>query len=160
MLKIPYEKKEYEVAPEGLWQGVCCDVIDRGYLETPWGHQHKIDIRWQIEETNSQGKRFWVTKRFTATWNEKGHLRPFLEAWRGKKFSEEDMSEFDIESLIGANCQLQIVHDITDRGTYANVQAIMGPPKGAPKMRVEDYTRDKDREDAKKADDGEDSVPF
>jgi hypothetical protein len=139
---------EYTVAPEGLWPAVCCDVFDLGVQATPWGEQIKIEISWQLEEKDPQsGRRYLISQRYTPSLHEKSRLRPMLEAWRGCKFTKDEEREFDIEKLLGANCQLQIIHNIKDEGrTYANVQAVVPPAKGSIKLRVEDYTRRIDRE--------------
>lgn len=146
-MPIYARKKEYTIAPEGLWVAVCCDVYDLGLVDTPWGKQVKIEITWQLEERDPDtDKRFTVSRRFTPTLGQKSHLRPLLESWRGRKFTKEEEKEFDIEKLLGANCQVQIVHNVTDGGTYANVQACVPYPKNTPRISVEGYVRRIDRE--------------
>jgi hypothetical protein len=146
---VKREKIEYTPAPEGLHQAVCCDVVDLGLLPTPWGPKHKIELRWQLEITNPdhEDKPFMVTKRFTSSLHEKANLRSTLETWRGKKFSDEELDGFDIEALLGVNCQVQIIHNITDDATYANVQAVVPAPRNAAKLRVRDYVRKVDRQE-------------
>jgi hypothetical protein len=142
------KEREYSPAPEGLNSAVCCDVIDLGLIETGFGKQEKIEIRWQLEEIDPKShKRYLVPQRYTPSLHEKSKLRPLLESWRGKKFSKEELKRFDIEKLIGANCQLSIVHNIKDEGeVYANVQAIVPPARNAGKLYVdEDYVRVQDR---------------
>jgi hypothetical protein len=139
---------EYTVAPEGLWPAVCCDVYDLGIVKTQFGDQVKIEITWQLEEKDPQtGKRFLISQRYTPSLHEKSRLRPLLESWRGRKFTKDEEKEFDIEKLLGANCQLQLVHNIKDEGrTYANVQACVPYPKNVPRISVEGYIRKVDRE--------------
>jgi hypothetical protein len=137
-------KKEFTPAPEGLFSAVCCDVVDLGDLDTPWGKKPKVEIRWQIEETNPETQKpFMVLRRFTLSLHEKANLRSTLEAWRGRKFSKEELEGFDLERLIGANCQVQIIHNIADESTvYANVQAVVPAAKNGAKLRVsQDYIR-------------------
>lgn len=142
-----YAKKkesEYTVAPEGLWPAVCCDVVDLGIVQGAFGPQEKIEIRWQLEEVDEKtGRRFLIVQRYTPSLHEKSRLRPMLEAWRGKKFTAEEERQFDIEKLLGANCQLQIIHNVKDEGrVYANVQAVVPMPRNAAKIRIsEDYVR-------------------
>lgn len=97
------------------------------------------------EET---GKNFMVSKSYTASLNDKANLCQDLETWRGRKFTAEEKMGFDLEKLVGAPCQLQIVHNVVDGGqVYANVQAIVPIGKGMTKMRVpSDYVRKQDRE--------------
>ena len=142
------KEKEYSPAPEGLQAAVCCDVVDLGLIETGFGKQEKIEIRWQLEDVDPKSnKRFMVTQRYTPSLHEKSKLRPLLESWRGKKFSKEELKQFDIEKLIGANCQLSIVHNIKDEGeVYANVQAIVPAARNSARLYPDrDYVRMQDR---------------
>lgn len=153
-------------APEGLHQAVCVDVVDKGIQETQWGPKQQIKLVWQVEAVDPETEfRFQVHQTYTSSLNEKAKLRQHLEAWRGKKFKVEELKGFDVEKLIGVNCQLQIVHNLADAGrVWANVQAIVPLGKGMVKMRPEDYVRLKDRakqengETAEVADDSD--VPF
>ena len=144
-----YTKGDYSPAPEGLHQAVCIDVVDQGMKQTAWGEKHKVQVRWaldQIDEKN--GRAFMVTASYTLSLHKKALLRQHLEAWRGRKFSEEELQGFDLEKLIGVNCQLQIVHSLGDEGTvYSNVQAVVPLGKGMTKMPVPpDYVRVCNRE--------------
>lgn len=140
-------RREFTPAPEGLHQAVCVDVTDLGLQATQWGEKQKVEIRWQLEEKDEEtGKRFLIMSRYTNSLNEKATLRQHLEAWRGRRFTAEELEGFDLEKLLGANCQLQIIHNIVDGGrTYANVQAIVPLGKGMTKLRGEDYIRVIDR---------------
>lgn len=139
--------KDFKPAPEGLHPAVCVDVVDKGMVTGQFGTQHKIQLRWQLEERDSEsGKRFMVVSTYTASLNEKATLRKVLESWRGRKFTADELEKFDLETLVGANCQIQIAHNIKDGGrTYANVQAIVRAAKGVPALRPEEYVRDVDR---------------
>ena len=134
--------------PEGLHHAVCVDVIDLGVLQTNWGDKHKVRIVWQVEEENTDtGRRFDVRKHYNLSLHTKATLRKDLESWRGRTFSETELGGFDLEQLIGANGQVQVVQDITDESkVYANVQALVPPPKGTTKLVPLDYTRVKDRQ--------------
>jgi hypothetical protein len=159
-------RKDFTPAPEGLHQAVCCDVIDLGICETNWGDKHQVEIRWQLEVTNEEnGKPFMVLKRYTLSLHEKAALRQHLEAWRSRKFTAEELEGFDLEKLVGVNCQIQVVHNVSDDGRrYGNVQAIVPLGRGMTKMRVRDYVRVVDREDAKHdggvVEEAEEEVPF
>ncbi|MEY4385808.1 MAG: hypothetical protein RLY20_1091 [Verrucomicrobiota bacterium] len=54
---------------------------------------------------------------------------------------------FDVESIIGTNCLLNIQHNQVSDKTYANVVSIMPLVKGMPKMTAAEYVRKKDRQD-------------
>jgi hypothetical protein len=145
-------KLEYSVAPEGLHAAVCCDVVDKGVIKGQWGEAHKVEIRWQLEEidpTTNPPRPYMVVAWYTLSLHEKSRLRPMLAAWRGRKFTPEELAGgFDLEKLIGTNCQVQIVHNIReDGGTFASVQAVVPPAKDAVKFRVSPtYVRVQDRD--------------
>lgn len=158
---------KFTPAPEGLHHAVCVDVIDLGVLQTTWGDKHKVRLVWQIEEADTEtGKRFEARKQFNLSLHEKATLRKDLEAWRGRKFTADELKGFDLEKLLGVNCQIQIVHEIgEDASIWANVQAVVPAPKNVPRIAPMDYVRVKDRA----ADQGngksanpksEDEVPF
>ena len=136
-------KGEFTPAPEGLHPAVCCDVVDRGVVESQWGESHQVEVRWQLEDKDPKTNRpFMVQRRYRLSLHEKSSLRPMLEAWRGRKFSQEELEGFDLEKLIGVNCQVQVIHNIKDNGVYANVQAVVPAPKNGTKLRVDsDYIR-------------------
>ena len=143
------KKGEYSTPPEGLFAAVCVDVVDLGLVKNQWGEQYKVQIRWQLEDVDPESdppRPYMVVATYTNSLHEKSRLRPMLEAWRGKKFSAEELDGFDLEKLLGANCQVQVIHNITDKGTYANVQAVVPKPKNGMVLRPsEDYVRMCDR---------------
>lgn len=137
-------------APEGLWPGVCVDVVDKGVVESKqYKPRHMIQLRWIVdaEPPLETGKPHLVSRNFGLTLGLKSSLRPFLEAWRGRKFTDEELRGFDIESLIGANGQVQVIHSTYNGTTYGNVQAVVRAPKNAERMPIpSDYVRECDRE--------------
>lgn len=160
--------KSYTPAPEGTHQAVCVDVIDKGEQPNPFKPgttQRKIDIAWQIAERRDDEKRYVVYKRYTLSLNEKATLRHDLESWRGKPFTREEEMGFDVETVISANCLVNVQHKASADGsrTYANVIAVMPLVKGMPKMVADDYQRH--QEQAPEPEDvpppvEEDLVPF
>ncbi len=141
------EQKEYTPCPEGLHHAVCVDVVDLGIVTGAFGDKHKVRIVWQIEEEQPDtGRRHTASKQYTLSLHEKASLRKDLESWRGRKFVKDELAGFDLEKLIGVNCQIQVVHDISDDGRiWGNVQAVVPPPKNIAKLSALDYTRHKDR---------------
>jgi hypothetical protein len=141
---------DFTPAPEGLWPGVCVDVVDKGIVESKmYKPRHMIQIRWVIdaEPPLADGKPHMAVRSFGLTLGEKSALRPFLEAWRGKKFTDEELEGFDVERLIGVCGQVQILHSKTNGKTYGNVQAVVPYPRGMEKMAVPvDYIRQEERD--------------
>lgn len=156
-------KKSFDPPPEGLLHCVCVDAVDLGIVDGPFGPARKLQLVWAAADTDKDGKRFLIFRQFTASLHEKSKLRPMLESWRGKKFTPEELKGFDIEKLIGANCQIQIVHKLRADGSMGyDVQAVVPAPKGVPMLKTEGYVRKKDRVEnaAQVAEPEEPAVPF
>lgn len=160
-------KGNFIPAPEGTWPGVCVDVVDKGIVTIgDYKPRHMVQFRWILdaEPPLADGKPHMAVRSFGLSLHEKSSLRPFLESWRGKKFTEDELQEFELEDLIGANGQIQILQ--TKRGgiVYGNVQAILPLGRGMAKMEVpSDYVRQVERDrraGLEKEPDGAASDPF
>lgn len=138
------ESKNFTPAPEGTHQAVCVDVIDRGMKPNAFkagALQRKIDVAWQIDEARDDGKRFVVYKRYTLSLHEKSNLRKDLESWRGKAFTLAEEMGFDVETVIGANCLINVQHHEGNDRTFANVVSVMPLIRGMQKLFPSDYAR-------------------
>ena len=169
-------KPEIPPCPEGPQRLVCCDIVDHGNVVDGFGKtKHKITLIWQSEHilpNNPEygefaGKPFIVQRRFTLSLHERAELRRYLESWRGRKFTPEELKGFALGKLIGANAYGQIIQMTKPRGTFAEVIALMPLPAGASKLTVSpDYVRMKDRKPADAAPGApatkipEDDIPF
>ena len=162
--------------PEGQFAAKCIDIVDLGMVEMTWQGQtrrkHRIFLRFfcgqYFEDESGERRPLWIDKYFTLSLHENSALRPFLEAWRGRKFTEEELRGFNVAKLLHADALIQVSHNITPEKTYANIDSIMRLPKGMePAPMLEGYVRVKDRpkdEGPVKApspfDDEDDDLPF
>jgi hypothetical protein len=136
------------LAPAGIHAAVCVDVQDLGLQTGAYGAKHKVRLVWQLDALDPEaGRRVEVARVYTLSLSERAALRKDLECWRGKKFTDQELDlGFDLERVIGANCQVVVSHDLGDNGTtYANVDSVLPAAKGAPKLAPEAFTRLKDR---------------
>ncbi len=156
---------DFKLSPAGQHHAVCVDVIDKGLVAVEWEGkkrtQHKCRIVWEIDALMEDGKtRYTAGRQFTASLGEKAALRAFLEAWRGRPFTEDELSGFDTEQLIGINALIQIVHTKKGDRTYDNINSIMKLVKGMEKMSPSGkYIRVKDRTPAEQAQNSHDDPP-
>ncbi len=131
------------IAP-GVYVAVCYGLIDLGtHLNPLFGNEaHKVLVQWEIPEVRGDFDRDGqkvslpraISKRYTLSLSEKANLRRDLESWRGRKFTAQELAGFDLRNLLGAACQLQIVHETNKEGrTFGTIAAIMALPKGMPK---------------------------
>lgn len=134
-------------APEGLFPACCVDVQNLGLVQGAYGPKNKVRLVWQLDLTTEEGRRYEVARVYTLSLHERAALRKDLESWRGRGFTEKELDGFDLEKLLGANCQIQVVQKLGDDGTvYANVATVISPAKGVPKLAAVDFVRLKDRQ--------------
>lgn len=136
------------LAPAGVHSAVCVDVQDLGLQTGAYGQKHKVRLVWQLDAVDPEaGRRVEVARLYTLSLHERAALRQDLERWRGKKFTDQELDlGFDLEKVIGANCQVVVSHSLGDNGTtYANVDSVLPPVKGAPKLAPHAFVRLKDR---------------
>lgn len=99
---------------------------------------NKIRITWELPELKKEFKEgegerpYSISKEFTMSLNEKGNLRPFLNSWRGRSFTEDELKGFDILAIVGAPCMLNIIHKKSKDGskTYVEIATITPLMKG------------------------------
>ncbi len=135
---------------EGTFKAVCVDVTDLVKRQTDFGMKEEFSIVFETDaDPREDGTRQCVwSRRFTASLNEKAHLRKFLRQWFGRDLSAAELAEFDMESLIGKPCQVVVVHESSKDGekTYANIVACTSC-KGEGLKPSGKFTRKKDREE-------------
>jgi hypothetical protein len=141
-------KKTFKPAPEGLWDGVCIDVVDKGFVPTQYGPKHKVQFRWVVEATpkRSDGKPHMISWSYPISLDERAGLRQMLETWRGRAFTKEEVKKFDLETVLGAQCQIQVTHkEGTDGDPFAKPQVVMRAKAGVKVLAPPDYVRESER---------------
>jgi len=131
----------FERCPAGMHLGRCYRIVDLGTQKSEYMGQvkylHKIMLGWEIHGTDDAGKPikmkdgrpFAVFKNYTWSWSEKANLRLDLKSWRGKSFTQDEMSKFDLKNVLGAWCMLNVIERAGQNGnTYANVDGITPVP--------------------------------
>ena len=131
---------DFTPIPEGMHHAICYGIYDLGtHFSEKFGKSaHKVLILWEIPniridvEVGGEVKNLpkSISKQYTLSLNEKAILRKDLESWRGKRFSKDELGGFDLARLIGANCQLQILHHEKDGRVYSNIQTIVPVMQG------------------------------
>jgi hypothetical protein len=122
--------------PEGAFPAILLDIHDVGMVyNKAWDkNEHKADFYFFCGEykEGKDGERFplLVRDRYTLSLGEKSRLRKFLESWRGKKLTPDELKKLDLETLLGKPALLQITHNVSGDNTYANITSIMALPKG------------------------------
>lgn len=134
-------KSNFTPAPAGSHIGRCFRVIDLGTQENSYQGQdtsaRKILIQFELPNEvtvfhQEKGQEpFTVQKEFTASLGKKANLRSFLESWRNRLFTEEEITKFDVSVLAGQPCMINVIHKTSAAGNIrAEIQSVMKLPKG------------------------------
>lgn len=134
--------------PAGLHLARCCDVIDRGIVETTFGDKHRIELRFQVV---ADGLRYVIRRAFTASLHEKASLRRELTTWG--TLADVLNSGNDLEVLLNRPVRVMVVHQADAKDatkTWANITALLPGDDSAPA--VMGYSREPQTDSA--------AVPF
>lgn len=155
---IPAEKA-YTPPPEGFQQAVCCDVIDKGIVQKEYkgeiSYRHEVQVKFQTKARDEYGKRYTISAYFGMTLHENGNLRPFLQQWQGRSFSDEEIKRYTVEGIdleafaLGRNAEIQVLYKPKQSGGKKAVITSIAPWRTVlgEEIEVEDYVRVVDRDD-------------
>jgi hypothetical protein len=133
---------DFEIAPEGVFLARCFKMVDVGTqtITSQFGTKdtRQVYLYFELLEDDEgekvrmeDGQPYIIFNSYKLSMHQKSTLRKHLEAWRGKKFTEDEAAGFDLSKLLGQACKLQVVHTDSKDGqrTYANISAIMTTKK-------------------------------
>lgn len=144
---------DFEPHPEGQFPAVCVDVVDLGQKVEEYQGQKKVMPKVALvfasgERQKDEGKSLaLLTTEMTNSASDKGNLRPFLESWRGKSYTPEQVADgLPLHKLHAQSALVTVEHVITKKGNrFAKIRAISPLPKvmPVPEGLAEEYTRPK-----------------
>lgn len=117
-----------------VYMAVCTMVIDVGqqYSERYKNVSNQILLAFDIPdvtiEVDGVNKPRQISKRYTYSTNTKGNLYKLLCSWLNKKFSEDELGELNLFSLLGRGCQVQVT--LKEDGKHNDIANVMALPRG------------------------------
>ena len=117
-----------------VYMAVCTMVIDVGqqYSERYKNVSNQILLAFDIPdvtiEVDGVNKPRQISKRYTYSTNTKGNLYKLLCSWLNKKFSEDELGELDLFSLLGRGCQVQVT--LKEDGKHNDIANVLALPRG------------------------------
>lgn len=131
---------------QGTHLAICYMVVDLGKQREEYQGQvrvqHKIHVRWELpnervewddkDNVHREGPAS-IGATYTLSLHEKSNLRGHLEAWRGRAFSAEELSGFDVSALLGKPCMVTVTHKESNGRIRDRVAGVSGVPKGMAK---------------------------
>ena len=133
----------HEPIPAGTYLARCYSMIHLGTHDDEYQGRakktNKVRITWawptelKVFNPEKGEQPLSVSKEFTLSMSEKSNLRAFLTSWRGKPFTAEEATAFDITKLLGVPCQLSIIHEPSKKDPsrmYERISSISSVMKG------------------------------
>ena len=133
----------HEPIPAGTYLARCYSMIHLGTHDDEYQGRakktNKVRITWELPTemkifNPEKGEQpLSVSKEFTLSMSEKSNLRAFLTSWRGKPFTAEEATAFDITKLLGVPCQISIIHEPSKKDPsrmYERISSISSVMKG------------------------------
>lgn len=144
-INVTKSSAKYESHAEGQYVAKCVDTVDLGekvsaFPGSPTKILRRCAIVFRTGEMNAEGHPIDIAQEFTVSMHEKSSLRPFLERWRGKSYTEEQAeSGVELHKLVGHPAQLNVEQKTSQKGrTYAVVASIAPLFKG---LKVPDFPK-------------------
>jgi hypothetical protein len=128
---------KFKAHDEGQFVGQCVDCIDLGeavmdFTGKPKYLAQKCALVFRTGEKNPDtGEYIDVSTEFTVSMGELANLRKFLEMWRGKPYTPEQIDDgIPLDRLVSQWALLTVAHKKSAKGrTYAIIQSAVGVPK-------------------------------
>lgn len=123
------------VAP-GTYTAICVHAIEIGEQLVKFKDKsnyikqvmYVFELVGEFIEVDGEKQPRTLSRTFNFSKSEKSSLRKFVESWHGKKFSNEEFAWFDTNDMVGKEAMIGVV--LNDTGEYANIDSVMGIPKG------------------------------
>ncbi len=129
---------DFKKLESGTHMAVCNMIVDLGMQESPYGIKRQLWMRWETpHERTDDGKPMVIGTFYTLSLSEKANLRHDLEAWRGRAFSPEELTGFDVFKVLGHACQITVMHKDSNGKIKAVVTGVTAIPKGIAKPTAE-----------------------
>lgn len=136
MITMQNDSKPRELPPAGAHVAILYSIIELGTMEGEYMGKptlkKKIRLNWElpeeIREYDGVQKPMVVGKTFTASLFEQSKFRPIVVGMLGG-LTEEQEETFDVKSLLGRGCMVQIAHDEYNGTKFANVVSVTQLPK-------------------------------
>ncbi len=122
----------------GTYPAVCVGIVDLGeqYNEAFKKYTDKMLFIWEIPsqtiEIDGEDKPRWLSKDFSASLHEKSNLYQTLVSWRGKAFTEAELTEdengdmqFSVLEMLGSGCFLQVIVEEKDGNSYNRITSVI-----------------------------------
>jgi len=129
-----------EIVPSGTHIARCYSMIHIGTVEWEYAGETKytnkiritFELPHELRDFSGEQKPMVISKEYTKSLHEKSNLRRDLEGWRGRSFSNQELSSFDITNVLGSSCNVSVIHKTSKSGNeFAQIGSISSMTKGS-----------------------------
>lgn len=136
MIDFKNSDKPREVVPAGGHIAILYSIVELGTMQIEYAGEkkmsRKIRLTWELPEElrefDGVQKPMVVGKTYTASLYEQAKLRPIVEGMLGG-LTEAQEETFDIKSLLGTACMIQVATEEYNGNKYASVVSCTQLPK-------------------------------
>ena len=131
------KSKAVEQVEAGSYIARCYRMLHIGTTSYSWEGKdvtaNKVQLTFELPtelkvfKEGEEAKPRVISAEYTLSMHKKSNLRPILEGWRGKVFTDEEVDNFDVATLVGVPAFISVLHN--EKG-YAEISSISKLPKG------------------------------
>ena len=140
-MPVAKSTSNFEPAPQGTHIARCYGCISLGTQHSDmYADKFKVMLMFELPnemiEFDDNGTKvqrpMTIQKEYGLSLGKKSTLRKHLESWRGRAFTDEELKGFEVSNVVGAPCQITIVHvpRSTGDGVSARIESVTGLSKG------------------------------
>ena len=114
------------IPPEGTLKARCISLIQIGTVPVEWAGEtkwlEKIRLTFELPEElhkfkdGEDEKPLVISQEYTLSMGEKANLRPVVEGIIGTSLHQEEADSFDVETIVGMPCLLNVKHKKSAKG--------------------------------------------
>ncbi len=138
-MKAPKTESTYKIAPIGTHIARCYQFIHIGTIEEEYmGEKRDVNkirltfelpLEKQIFKEGEEAKPVVISQDYTFSMAPKANLRKLVEGIIGTTLADHEADSFDVDSIIGMPCLLNIIHKTSkagkERAEIANASPLM-----------------------------------
>ncbi len=117
---------ESHPAPPGLQGATLTKVTDLGLEESQFGSKEMLELEFELDaKDEATGEPYRAWRKCSKSLHRKSTLRGIVEGLLGRPLNGDETRRFDVESLVGRQCLIQVTHVEKNGRTFANITAVL-----------------------------------
>ena len=134
----PKSESKYELAPEGTHVARIVQFVHIGTSPDNFKGEvrdrnlvrYVFELPLETYEYEGKQKPHLLSAEYTLSLSPKANLHKMVASLEGRKLTEDEESTYDVETLVGRECMVQVQHVESNGKTYANIINVIPLMKG------------------------------